>query len=194
MPATLFYFDLASPYSYLGAERVDGLFDAAGLEPPTWRPILFGGLLKQLDRTPWGLTDARTEHFAIIERRAAAYGLPPLAWPDPSPTNTLAAMRAATAANGLGQAREFSQAAFRAAFVDGRDLGDLEVIASVAEGIGLGPEIEAGIATSETKAGLRAATEEAAAAGLYGVPTVAVGADLFWGDDHLEDAVAAARA
>ncbi|HWH19380.1 MAG TPA: DsbA family protein [Solirubrobacterales bacterium] len=191
MSAT-FYFDLASPYSYLGAERVDGLFEDAGLERPTWRPILFGGLLKGLDRTPWGLTDERERHFAIIEGRAATYGLPPLAWPKPSPANSLAAMRAATVADTLGQVRPFALAAYRVAFAEGRDLGDPEVIAAVAEAVGIRAEIEAGIAAPETKARLRAATEEAADAGLQGVPTVAIGPDLFWGDDRLEEAVATA--
>jgi 2-hydroxychromene-2-carboxylate isomerase len=189
-----FYFDLASPYSYLGAERVDGLFAAAGLAPPTWRPILFGGLLKDLDRTPWGLTDERERHFAIIEERAAAYGLPPLAWPDPSPANSLAAMRAATVAAAHGRTRDFALAAFREAFVNGRDLGTAETIADAAGACGLRAEIEAGITAPETKAAVRAATEEAARVGLEGVPTVALGPDLFWGDDRLEEAVAAARA
>jgi 2-hydroxychromene-2-carboxylate isomerase len=138
------------------------------------------------------LTDERERHFGIIEGRAATYGLPPLAWPEPSPANSLAAMRAATVADSLGQVRSFTKAAYRAAFAEGRDLGDPEVIAAVADAVGLRAEIEAGIAAPETKARLRAATDEAAAAGLEGVPTVALGPDLFWGDDRLEDAVAAA--
>jgi 2-hydroxychromene-2-carboxylate isomerase len=190
--ATTFYFDLASPYSYLGAERVDGLFEDAGLERPTWCPILFGALLKGLERKPWGLTDERERHVAIIEARAATYGLPPLVWPEPSPANSLAVMRAATVADSLDQVRPFVLAAYRAAFAEGRDLGDPEVIAAVADAVGLRAEIEAGIAAPETKARLRAATEEAADAGLEGIPTVAVGPDLFWGDDRLEEAVAAA--
>ncbi len=101
-------------------------------------------------------------------------------------------MRAATVADSLGQVRPFVLAAYRAAFAEGRDLGDPEVIAAVADAVGLRAEIEAGIAAPETKARLRAVTEEAAGAGLEGIPTVAVGPDLFWGDDRLEEAVAAA--
>jgi 2-hydroxychromene-2-carboxylate isomerase len=40
------------------------------------------------------------------------------------------------------------------------------------------------------KAALRAATDAAHARGVFGVPTVAIGDELFWGDDRLEDAVA----
>jgi 2-hydroxychromene-2-carboxylate isomerase len=192
--SAIFYFDLASPYSYLAAERVDGLFEEAGRERPEWRPILFGALLKELDRTPWGLTSDRDEHCAEIERRAAAYGLPPLVWPDPLPANSLNAMRAATVAAeaGPGCARDFARAAFREAFTCGRDLGDPEVIVAAAAVAGIGPRIIDGIATPDTKDRLRRATEEAWAAGLQGVPTVAVDGRLFWGDDRLEDAVAAA--
>lgn len=195
MPAT-FYFDLASPYSYLAAERVDGLFDAAGLERPEWRPILFGALVKQLGRTPWGLTEERDEHLAEIERRAAAYGLPPLVWPDPLPANSLNAMRAATVAAeaGPGCARDFALAAYREAFVEGRDLADPEVIAAAGGVAGIGPRIIDGISSIETKAKLRLLTEEAWSAGVKGVPTVAIGEQLFWGDDRLAEAVAAAAA
>src|SRR5215468_4696669 len=152
-----FYFDLASPYSYLAAERVDGLFEDAGLERPDWRPILFGALVKELGRTPWGLTDERDRHLAEIERRAAGYGLPPLAWPDPLPANSLNAMRAATVAAtaGPGCARDFALAAFREAYARGRDLGDPEVIVAAAGIAGIGPQVTDGIAAQETKDKLR---------------------------------------
>ena len=57
-----------------------------------------------------------------VERRASAYGLPPIDWPHPFPANTLVAMRAATYAKEIGRAVAFSLAAFRQAFAAGRDL------------------------------------------------------------------------
>ncbi len=68
------------------------------------------------------------------------------------------------------------------------------MIVAAAGAAGIGPEVTEGIAAPETKAKLRAATEEAWAAGLQGVPTVAVAEQLFWGDDRLAEAVAAAVA
>ena len=47
MTRSTFYFDLGSPYAYLSAERIDGDFEDAGLEPPVWRPVLLGGLFKK---------------------------------------------------------------------------------------------------------------------------------------------------
>ena len=41
------------------------------------------------------------------------------------------------------------------------------------------------------KTALRAATVQAHERGVFGVPTVAVGEELFWGDDRLEQAALA---
>jgi 2-hydroxychromene-2-carboxylate isomerase len=55
-------------------------------------------------------------------------------------------------------------------------------------------ELEGAIEDADVKQALRSVTDEAIALGVFGVPTVAVGADLFWGDDRLEDAAQAYRA
>ncbi len=119
-----FYFDLGSPYAYLAAERVSGLFTEAGLEQPEWQPILLGGLFGRFGRDSWGNGPRRAEGMAEVERRAAAYGLPPILWPDPWPGNMLTAMRAATFAKQTGRTVSFALAAFRQAFAAGRDLSD----------------------------------------------------------------------
>ena len=94
----------------------------------------------------------------------------------------------------LGRAREFALAAFRAAFVGGVDLGWPENVTAVGRAVGLDPaELEAGAADPAVKHTLRAATDAAFALGVVGVPTVAVGDALFWGDDRLEDAAARLR-
>ena len=62
--------------------------------------------------------------MAEVERRASAYGLPPIVWPEPWPGNTLTAMRVATFAKQTGRTVSFSLAAFRQAFAAGRDLSD----------------------------------------------------------------------
>src|SRR5690349_15368501 len=132
--------------------------------------------------------------MAGISRRARERGLPAVRWPDPWPGDYLLAMRATTFAGRLGRAREFALAAFRAAFVGGVDLARLENVAAVGRAVGLDPaELEAGAADPPVKHALRAATDAAFALGVVGVPTVAVGDALFWGDDRLEDAAACLR-
>jgi 2-hydroxychromene-2-carboxylate isomerase len=188
-----FYFDLGSPYAYLSAERISALFTAAELEQPEWQPILLGGLFGRFDRGSWAETDKRAEGMAEIERRAAEYGLPPLAWPQPWPGNTLVAMRAATFAKQTGRTISFSLAAFRQAFAAGRDLTDVDNVMIAAAACELHPRaLLKGVETAAVKNALREATDRAGDLGVEGVPAVVVGEEVFWGDDRLEDAVAAA--
>jgi 2-hydroxychromene-2-carboxylate isomerase len=193
-PAT-FYFDLGSPYAYLAAERINGLFAEAETEVPEWQPILLGGLFKRFGRSSWGLGPNREAGIAECERRASAYGVPPFRWPDPWPPNGLSAMRAAIYAKELGKTVSFSLAAFRQAFAAGRDLGDADNVAIAAAAAEIHPRaLMQAIARGAIKDRLREATEGAGDTGVMGVPAVAVGAEVFWGDDRLEDAVAAAVA
>jgi 2-hydroxychromene-2-carboxylate isomerase len=188
-----FYFDLGSPYAYLSAERISGLFTEAGLEQPEWRPILLGGLFRQLGRDSWGNGPGRAEGIAEVERRAAAYGLPPLAWPEPWPPDGLYAMRAATFAKQTGRAVSFALAGFRQAFAAGRDLGDPENVLVAAAACELHPNaVTKAVETRAVKDALREATEAAAEEGVIGVPSVVVEEEVFWGDDRLEEAVEAA--
>ncbi|MGN6662654.1 MAG: 2-hydroxychromene-2-carboxylate isomerase [Solirubrobacterales bacterium] len=188
-----FYYDLGSPYAYLSAERISGLFTEAGLEQPEWQPILLGGLFRRFGRGSWAETPARAEGMAEIERRAAAYGLPPLAWPQPWPGDMLVAMRAATFAKQTGRTIAFSLAAFRQAFAAGRDLGDADNVAIAGAACELHPRaLLKAVETDVVKSALREATDHAGDLGVEGVPAVVVGDEVFWGDDRLEEAVEAA--
>jgi 2-hydroxychromene-2-carboxylate isomerase len=187
----IFYFDLGSPYSYLGAERINQVLP----EPPVWQPVLLGALFKEFDRRSWSETEERANGMAEVESRAAERGLPPVRWPDPWPGNTLFAMRVATFAAGIGRAPSFALAAFRQAFVAGRDLTVPDNVLIAAAACELHPKAVLAAAQSvSTKAALRQATEEAAARGVKGVPSVLIGEEVFWGDDKLEDAAEALRA
>jgi 2-hydroxychromene-2-carboxylate isomerase len=192
-PPVTFYFDLGSPYAYLTAERISGLFADAGLEQPEWQPILLGGLFKRFGRDSWANGPGREEGIAEVERRAGAYGLPPLAWPDPWPGNTLGAMRAATFAKQTGRTVAFALAAFRQAFAAGRDLSEPDNVLIAAAACELHPKaLLKAVETKGVKNALREATDRAAELGVIGVPSLRVGEEVFWGDDRVEEAVAAA--
>jgi len=185
----VFYFDLGSPYSYLAAERVNHVLGVV----PVWQPILLGGVFRATGGGSWSLTTERAAGMAEVERRAAARGLPPVLWPDPWPGDMLSAMRAATFAQQSGRAVAFSLAAFRQAFAGGRDLGVVDNVLIAAAACELHPRaVLKGIESRSVKDRLREATDEAVALGVTGVPTVAVGDELFWGDDRLEEAAALA--
>ena len=190
-----FYFDLGSPYSYLAAERISRLFTDAELPQPEWRPILLGALFQRFDRDSWMNGPDRGAGMRECERRAVEYRLQPMRWPDPCPANTLYAMRVATYAKQIGRTVSFSLAAFRQAFAGGRDLTEPDNVAIAAAACELHPNAIAKAAASNSiKERLREQTDRACELGVQGVPTVAVGEQLFWGDDRLEQAIEAAGA
>jgi 2-hydroxychromene-2-carboxylate isomerase len=188
-----FYFDLGSPYAYLAAERIASVFEAAGAEQPEWQPLLLGGLFKRFGRDSWANGPDREQGMREIERRASAYGLPPIRWPEPFPANTLFAMRVATFAKEIGRTVSFSLAAFRQAFAAGRDLSERDNVLVAAASSELHPRaLEAAVARDAIKQRLREVTERAGDLGVIGVPSVVVGGRVFWGDDRLEEAAEAA--
>ena len=192
---TFFYFDLGSPYAYLSAERISRLFAEAEIPQPEWRPILLGGLFQRFGRESWMGGPEREAGMREVERRADAYGLQPIRWPDPCPANTLHAMRVATYAKSIGRSVSFALAAFRQAFAGGRDLTDPDNVAIAAAACELHPNaIVRGAAMASVKRTLRESTDAAGDLGVRGVPSVTVAGEVFWGDDRLEEAVAAARA
>ncbi len=190
MPRVTFYFDLGSPFAYLATERLHDFLP----EPITWQPVSLGALFKLTGRSSWALGDpnSRQAGMAEVEDRARLYDLAPMRWPDPWPTNYLYAMRAATYAFQTGHVRPFTMQAFRQAFAHGHDLAIPEYVLQAAEQAGLDPSaVDEATRDPQIKLALRAATDAAHALGVFGVPTIAIDNELFWGDDRLQDAAAA---
>jgi len=168
-----FYYDLGSPYAWLAAERIDALMAAE------WVPVLLGGIFKASGRSSWARTGRRAAGIAEIERRARRRGLPAPVWPDPWPNDGLHAMRVAVTGG-----KPFALAAFRLHFAEGRPLSDPANVEEAARRAGVEPVPDGD--------GLRANTGAALAQGVHGVPAVAVAGTVYWGDDRLEEAAAAA--
>jgi 2-hydroxychromene-2-carboxylate isomerase len=81
--------------------------------------------------------------------------------------------------------------AFRNAFQRGANLTIPGRVLEAAVQAGLERDVvQRAMEDSRVKASLRAATDDAYALGVIGVPTLAIGEELFWGDDRLEDAAA----
>jgi 2-hydroxychromene-2-carboxylate isomerase len=183
------YLDAGSPYAWLAAERAE---EALGVEV-AFEPVLLGAIFAARGWGSWSETDAREEGMREVERRAAAYGFPPVRWPEPWPGNTLLAMRVAVAAAERGVAREYLRGALRAGFSAGRDLSLPAEVAAVACAVGIDEDVEALAADPAVKLGLRERTDAAIALGVQGVPSVVVAGQAYWGDDRLEEAAAALR-
>lgn len=190
MDAPVFYYDFNSPYAHLAAARIDAVLRV----PARWEPIAFAFVLRAHDRVPWSMrAETRESGMRECERRARSYGLPPLRWPPGWPVDSysLLPLRAAWVAAEQGALREFTAAAFAHNFVAGVGLNSLEYVLAAARAAGVDEEaIRAGIESDQIKQRLRAATDEALKRGVWGVPTVADGEALYWGDDQLEAAAA----
>jgi 2-hydroxychromene-2-carboxylate isomerase len=191
-----FYFGAMSPYSWFAAERIERVLPQA-----RWRGVFAGAVFKQNDRSSWGLDERRGAGISDCDERAAAQGLGPIRWPDPWPTNDLLVARAMAfcaraderdRGDGDELMRAYGLAAMRLSFLEGVDLGEREAVLEAGRRVGIGErELGAALDDQQIKDATRALTDEAVAAGVFGVPTVLVGEQIFWGDDRLEDAVAA---
>jgi 2-hydroxychromene-2-carboxylate isomerase len=192
-PAT-FYYDLSSPYAYLAARRVDEVMPVETV----WQPIAFGAMIREIGKVPWSLRDdTRAAGQTEIAQRARARGLPDVRWPRgwPAESYSVVPLRAVLHALDEGCGKELSFELYRLEFAEGVALDELDVVIGAAERCGLdGERVAAAVQAPEIKDRLRAATDEALHRGVTGVPTVAVGDELFWGDDRIEDAARAAAA
>jgi 2-hydroxychromene-2-carboxylate isomerase len=186
---TTLYYDLASPYAYLAFARAADVLGAA----PALQPVLAGAIFAHRGYGSWAHMETREQNLAEVERRAAAYHLPPITWPPNWPPNSMSAMRAvfwARREHGDGAGEAFSRAAFHAAFAESADLGDVATLERIAAATGLGDGLRDGIADPAIKAALRDATDSAIARGVPGVPTVETAEGrLLFGDDRLHEAV-----
>ncbi|MGD1056384.1 MAG: DsbA family protein [Solirubrobacteraceae bacterium] len=185
-----FFLGAMSPYSWITAERIEQVLPQA-----RWQGVLLGAVFKATDRISWGLTERRAQGMADCEARAKTYGLGPIRWPEPWPTSDLLIARAMVYAESRGLLKRFALSAMRLSFLEGRNLSELDTVLDAAERVGIErAELEDALADQEIKDRLRAQTDDLVALGVFGVPTVVVGTELFWGDDRLEDAAASYRA
>lgn len=191
-----FLFDFLSPYAYVAWHRVKPVAAAHGrvIEPV---PVLLAGLLgAHGTKGPAEIAAKRPFLVKDTARAAAAAGIP--FGPPPShPFNPLLALRVTACVSDLAARTRLVDALYAEVWGGhGRGVTDPSVVASVASSVGLdGAALIAAAASDDAKARLRAATESAIAANVFGVPTILVDGELFWGNDNIEyvDAFLAGR-
>ena len=178
------YFDFVSPYSYLQCERLQA--HAHVIRP---HPVLFAAILDAIgQKGPAEIAAKRRFTYRFVVWQAKALGIP-LKFPHAHPFNPLPLLRLALACDARLDA---ITRIFRFVWRDGR-LPDLPLEwAELASQVGV-PDADARIAGADVKDALRRETDAAIARGVFGVPTLAVGNELFWGVDATEMALAYAR-
>ena len=176
MRAADWYFDFLSPFSYLQLVQFDRL-------PPdleiTYRPVLFAGLLGHWEhKGPAEIPAKRVHTYRWCHWYAARHDIP-FRMPPAHPFNPLRPLRLAVA---QGAEPALIRAVFDAIWAEGRDLSRDDEWQGLTERLAIADADEA-IAQPEVKEALRRGTEEAAKRGVFGVPTFAIGGELFWGLD-----------
>jgi 2-hydroxychromene-2-carboxylate isomerase len=185
-----FWFTMGSTYSYLSVMRISERERTAGVTF-RWRPFHLLIILQEMKHVPFADKPTKSAYmWRDIERRAAMYGIP-VRVPAPYPAKQSGvANLIATVGMQEGWGEDYVGAAYRRWFQLGEETGSEPNLSASLREIGQDPSRVLSLAESDnTKAAMMAETDTARELGIFGSPTFAVGRELFWGDDRLEDAI-----
>lgn len=170
------YFDFISPFSYLQLRKVRQWRQRFAITPV---PVAFGAMLKHHGNVgPAEIPAKREFTYRFVLWQAESEGIP-LRFPPAHPFNPLAALRLCIAA---GTRWESVDAIFDHLWRDGRAGTNVAELADVGRALGIA-DVETATNSPAVKAQLRANTDAALAANVFGVPTLRIGAESFWGND-----------
>jgi 2-hydroxychromene-2-carboxylate isomerase len=183
-----FYFDVGSPAAYLAWTQMPKIAAQAGAKLE-YKPFLLGGVFHATgNKSPMEVPAKGRHMMTDLERHAQRYGVR-IGNNDHFPINTLALMRMIT---GL-QMREpermnaLVDAAYRAIWVEGKNMNDPAVVAAELQAAGFDPVAMMALASDqEVKDRLKSVTQDAVARGVFGAPTFFVGDHMYWGQDRLD--------
>lgn len=182
-----FYFDVGSPYSYLGFYRIQQIAMQYQAEV-IWKPILLGGVFKATGNSSPMAVPAKARYSMLDLQRWAKLWQIPVQMNPHFPINTLQLMRLLTAVQ-LYQPEDFLKVAggiFDTMFGQPRNLNDIQIFIQLVQELGLDAEqVKIWLDDETVKSALKALTEEAVERGVFGAPSWFVGDELFWGVDHL---------
>ena len=186
-----FYFDFASPYAYFAHGAISALARRHGLRLRR-RPVLLWALLKELGMPPPMEQAAKRRYLERDMVRSAAYLGLPFRFPPGFPVSGLAAARLFHALEALSpeawvrSGGDFVDAVFRACFVDGRDIADVETLVELAAAVGIAADQARQAAHAEAgRSALRLANTEASQRGVWGSPFWFWGEEAYFGVDRL---------
>ena len=185
-----FWFSMGSTYSYLSVMRLGEVERASDIRF-NWRPFYLLIILEEMKHVPFADKPAKAAYmWRDIARRAAMHRIP-ASLPAPYPAKqSIVANLVATVGMRQGWGTDFVRAAYRRWFQLGQETGSEPNVSESLREIGQEPQLVLARANaSDTKDALIAETSIARDLGIFGSPTFAIGRELFWGDDRLEDAM-----
>jgi len=176
-----FYLDFISPYAWLAFDALPQALQGIS-HRVVYKPVVFGAMLKHHGQLgPAEIAAKRDWTYRQVQWQARAQGTP-LQLPASHPFNSLALLRLATACDAAGEPNRWvCEKLFRHVWCSGQDAVDpLRLATLTAE---LAPQADP--QSAEVKARLKAHTDEALALNLFGVPSMVVDGQVFWGNDAL---------
>jgi len=177
----VWYFDFVSPFAYICLHRLKELPPGIAIE---MRPVLFAGLLKHHgQKGPAEIAAKRRYTYRWSHWWARSLGIP-LTYPAGHPFNPLHHLRLAIAA---GCGADAVRRIFDALWTTGGDPADAVAFAALARALDVS---EAQLTSAGVKDTLRRNTEDAVARGVFGVPTLEIDGEHFWGADSIDFAKA----
>ncbi len=172
----VWYFDFISPYAHLQLPKILALRERVDIAP---RPVVLAALLAHHGQLgPAEIASKRQFTYRNVQWRAGHAGID-LRFPPAHPFHPIAALRLAVA---CASSWPSVCAIFEQLWMRGERGDDAPSLAAVARELGIA-DIEPAIGSAAVKEELRANTDEAIRAGVFGVPTLRIGDLLFWGDD-----------
>lgn len=181
-----FYFDFGSPTAYLAYHRLMQLAERYDAEIE-YKGVLLGGVFKASGNSSPIAVPAKGRYMGVVDlpRFAKAYDVEMVFNPH-FPINTLPLMRGYYAAKAMGAEASYLQVMFDGMWKNKIDFSKPENLIQVVNDLGLDAEqFSALIASDEIKAQLKEASEELVKRHGFGVPTMYIGKEMFFGQDRL---------
>jgi len=191
LPDIEFWFEFGSNYSYLSVMRIEDAARRSGVNI-VWKPFLLGPIFRALgmETSPFILQKEKGAYmWQDMVRQCRKYGL---RWTKPSTFPRLGVLPLRVALLGADKPwmGEFCRQVMELNFVLDQDINQPERMAPLLTALGLAASDILDQAQAEpTKTRLREQTEQARVKGIFGAPTFFVGAEMFWGNDRLDDAL-----
>lgn len=182
-----FYFDFSSPYGYLASEKIDELAAKYGRKVK-WRPVLLGVIFKATGAAPLTTVPLKGDYSKMDFERSAHFMSIPYNPPTRFPLPTQVAARAYywLHERDCTMARAFAHAAYRALFVEDRDISSMDVVLDLAVDVGADrAALAEGVESPAIKERLRAEVAAALEKGVFGSPMIFCDGEPFFGADRL---------
>ena len=178
MRKAAWYFDVISPFAYLHLMRFAELPPDLSIE---YKPVLFAGLLNHWgQKGPAEIEAKRRWTYRACQFWADSHGIA-FRFPAAHPFNPLHYQRLILA---CGSTPAAVRRVFEHLWTTGADPADEKAFSALARELGV--DDLAVLGSAQVKDALRRNTDEAAAAGVFGVPTFVIDGEVFWGNDSVE--------